>query len=287
MRRLLQTSAVLAAAAALAFPAAAAASVKVGVNASSATISADSKGHALVVYRSGGKLHRVLAWGAVNARPPSGSVPQVTFRLNNSGGKVKNTCHRVKLQLAWLVFACRAGDGSYWALQSWQRLLPNNGGRPSAAQAAHELRLSHWTGPVASLRIGWGWSFHRAHQMFGRYTYGGQGVFGFHVRNGVPLDGYGRNIYIDAFNSDIGKGWKRVNSFLAHGPIGAFCYGFFKHGGHTGVGPQMRATAIGPGVTPDVLWQSHVPGAYNRSADLAADAQMKKLLAGDKLCRPN
>jgi hypothetical protein len=287
VRGLLRRSAALAAAAALALPAAAAASVRIAENVRDATIVADNKGRALVVFKSGGKLHRVLASGAINARTPSPTIPQVTFKLDNRGGQVKNTCARVRLHLPWLEFACRAGDGSYWALQSWQRPLPNNGARPSKAQAAYELRLSHWTGPIASLQIHWGWSFRRVHQVFGRYTYHGRGVYGYRVRNGVPLDGYGRNIYVDALNSDVGKGWKRVNSFLAHGPIGAFCYGFFVHGGHTGVGRQMRATAIGPGVAPDVMWSGHVAGSYSRSADLAADAQERKLLAGDKLCRPN
>jgi hypothetical protein len=287
VRGLLRTSAVLVAAAALALPAVAAASVRIGVNTSDATIVADNKGRALVIFRSGGQLHRVLAWGAINARAPSSAIPQVTFKLDNRGGNLKNTCARVRLNLPWLEFACRAGDGSYWALQSWQRLLPNNGARPSPAQAAWELRLSHWTGPIASLDVHFGWSFGRFHQIFGRYTYAGKGVYGFRVRNGVPLDGYGRNIYVDALDSDVGKGWKRVNSFLAHGPIGAFCYGFFPHGGHLGVGRTMRATAIGPGVAPDVMWEGSVAGAYSKAADQAADATERKLLAGDKLCRPN
>ena len=51
--------------------------------------------------------------------------------------------------LAWKVAACKAPDGSYWALQAWQRMLPNYGVAPSAAQAAWELRLSHWTGDAA------------------------------------------------------------------------------------------------------------------------------------------
>ena len=36
----------------------------------------------------------------------------------------------VALGLVWLVAACRAPDGSYWALQRWQRLLPMRGIAP-------------------------------------------------------------------------------------------------------------------------------------------------------------
>jgi len=42
----------------------------------------------------------------------------------------------------------------------------------------------------------------------------------------MPLDSYGRNVFVDTFGSAYGPGWKRENSFLTHGPGGAFCYGF-------------------------------------------------------------
>jgi len=77
-----------------------------------------------------------------------------------------------------------------------------------------------------------------------------------------------------------------VNSFLAHAPLGGFCYGFYPHGGHLGVG-RLRATVIGPGVTPDVMWQGDPPREYSDEADRAADADLASLLRGDPLCRPN
>ena len=47
-------------------------------------------------------------------------------------------------ELQWLVTACKAPDGSYWAVQAWQRMLPNYGLAPTPKQAVWELRLSHW-----------------------------------------------------------------------------------------------------------------------------------------------
>jgi hypothetical protein len=274
-------------AAAAAFATPAVASQVVGVNAQNVKLAADGSGRALVTFTSGGSVHSVLAWGAINARAPSRAVPQVEFKLDNRGGSVSNTCKPVRLPLAWLVTACRASDGSYWALQSWQRLLPNGGARPSPAQAAKELRLSHWTGETANLIVRFGWSFRRYLQLYGLYRYQDAPVFGYRVRNGVPLDGYGRNIYIDAFNSDVGRGWQRVNSFLSHGPLGAFCYGFFPHPGGTGMSPRLRATAIGPGVTPDVMWQGRAPSRYSDADDKAGDTDLLALLHGDRLCRAN
>jgi hypothetical protein len=49
----------------------------------------------------------------------------------------------------------------------------------------------------------------------------------------------------------------------------------------------LRATVIGPGVTPDEMWQGSPPGAYSADGDRAADADLAALLRGDPLCRPN
>ena len=74
---------------------------------------------------------------------------------------------------------------------------------------------------------------------------------------------------------------------MTHRPKGIFCYGFFPHGGRpAGKGTRYRATAIGPGVTPDVLWQGPTPGRYNRAADARANAEQRAAFS-DRLCRPN
>jgi hypothetical protein len=104
-------------------------------------------------------------------------------------------------------------------------------------------------------------------------------VFGFRTTSrGVPLDSFGRNRYLDTFDSAYGQGWKRENSFLMQTGTGAFCYGFFPHGSRpVGQGERYRATIIGPGVTPDIFWEGAAPGAYNRAADSAANADIRKV----------
>ena len=48
-------------------------------------------------------------------------------------------------------------------------------------------------------------------------TYQGQPVYGFeNTGSGNPTDSYGRNVYLDTFNSRYGSGWKRENGFLSH-----------------------------------------------------------------------
>ena len=165
--------------------------LKLGVN---------SKGEALVSYTSGGKAVEVLAWGAVNALPPTQGKKQVDLHLDYSGGytlakgdipkateKLRDDQAPRKAQaaaaaqgkkyspdvskwsaeiqkdyaaitklhdqsknydktftcpkytgpaLAWSVAACTAPDGSYWAVQEWQRQLPDYGVTPTAGRRA-------------------------------------------------------------------------------------------------------------------------------------------------------
>jgi hypothetical protein len=278
-----------AAALALLLPARAVASELIARNATDVRLDVDARGRALVTYRAGGVTRRVLAWGAVNARHPSRSVPQVSFRLHRSpAASIRNTCRPYDgARIRWLVVACKARDGSYWALQRWQRRLPNYGLPASAGRAARELRLSHWTGSPARLEIKLDWAYRRFDHLYGRLTYRGRPSYGFRTtRRGAPLDAYGRNIYVDTLGSAYGRGWRRENSFLAQPGTGAFCYGFYPHGGRPeGRGRRYRATAIGPGVTPDVSWESPAPGPYDRARDAAANAEQRALYRGTRRCR--
>jgi hypothetical protein len=259
----------------------------------------NAKGEAMVTYTAAGTLKHVLAWGAVNAVPPTQSRKQVAFQLDYSGGygKYKVTQYWTKFNgsclpydgpaLSMKVTACKAPDGSYWALQAWERMLPNYGVAPTAAQAAPELRLSHWTGALPVLDIQTDWAWHQWDHLFGTFTYGGVAVYGFKATpGGNPLDTFGRNIYVDTFNSAYGPGWKRENSFLTHTGDGVFCYSFNPHGSHpAGHGSQYRATVEGPGVAPDVMWQGQAPGPYDKAADAEANSAITAL--NDKQCKAN
>ena len=258
----------------------------------------DRQGRALISYRARGVSDHVLAWGAMNAIAPTRARAQVEFRVDYTGGwgssgravwkTFRNACRPARVPLAWLVTACRATDGTYWALQSWQRTLPNYGLPATGIRGSWELRLSHWRGPLPKLEIATGWAYGRFQSLFGRFTYRGRGVFGFeHTPQGVPLDSFGRNVYVDTFDSAYGPGWRRENAFLTHPGSGGFCYGFYPHGGRpSGTGTRYRATVSGPGVLPDIMWEGAAPGVYDRAYDLAQDAIQLALLRSDPGCRP-
>lgn len=268
---------------------------------------------ALVTYRARGKTRHVLAWGAVNALTPDANTPQVRFRHDYSGGlhtqgravwvRFGDTCGRYDGPvLAYLVVACKAPDGSYWALQRWQRNLPHRGFAPwTSWQAVWELRLSHWAGPLARVELYTDWAFDgAAHGIFGRLAYGGKPVHGFHTTSqGAPTDGYGRSLYIDTHDSPYGPGWERETSIVFRNPTGAFCYSFWPTNdvslpGHpsrpAGDGTRYRISVVGPGVTPDLMAETAGVGNYdsNNPSDVEFEQRQLRLFdqvtAGDKFC---
>jgi hypothetical protein len=308
--RVLGVAAVLAAV--LASPAWA--SQPIGLNAvgPSLEVSRDGK-RALVTFRKAGRVRHVLVLGAVDALPPREGVPQVRFRIDRSGGwglyghtvwrHFGNACRPYDgPPLAWKVAACTAPDGSYWALQAWQKYLPHRGYPPwRRDQTRWELHVSHWHGETATLEVWRDWAFGgQAHDLFGRLRYRGDPVYGFRSsRRGSPLDGYGRGLYIDTYDSAYGRGWKRETSILFRRPTGAFCFSFWPTNDVTlpgrprrpaGKGKRYRITVDGPGVTPDVVWQG--PGLHDydprNPADVEYERQMNALfdqvLAGDRFC---
>lgn len=263
------------------------------------TLKVDGDGRALAYYRKDGAARHVLASAAVNARLPS-AVRQVRFRLDYSGGR--GLWHRFPdacgaydgPSLPFLVAACKAPNGSYWAVQEWMVDQPNFGVLPwSARQHLYSIRISHWSTPVAQIELHADWIYSgRWHEVFGRATYLGRPVYGFaSTSRGAPTDGYGRLLYLDTFGSRYGPGWRRENGFLPHRPTGVFCAGLYPHGGRPpGNGSRYRVTMIGPGVTPDV--QSQVSGLHDfrrgNSSDAAYESQqngiLDRLAAGGRWC---
>jgi len=44
---------------------------------------------------------------------------------------------------------------------------------------------------------------------------------------------------------------------------------------------------VGPGVTPDVMWEGTAPGAYDAAADAEANAAQRAVLGRDPRCVVN
>ena len=156
---------------ALAAPAGSQASQLIARDAKDVTLRVNARGQALVVYTARGKRWTVLAQGAINARHPARGRAQVAFRVDYSGGwrTYRKTLSRGFVDacrpyagpaLAWFVTGCTTPDGSHWALQAWQRGLPNLGLDPwKPLQASWELRLSHWNGELPKVEILTNWAY--------------------------------------------------------------------------------------------------------------------------------
>ncbi len=276
------------------------------------SLKANAKGEALVTYRrSDGTIRRTLAWGALNARPPTEGVPQVAFKFDHAGGwgkyhdakywqRFQNKCRPYDgPALPLFVAGCKAPDGTYWTLQVWQRRLPNLGFEPWLPYHTNvELHLAHWSGELPVLEVYPNWTYGGAWQgIFGRLSYLGVPVHGFSATDrGVPKDFYGRNLHIDTLNSAYGPGWRREAGILTHKATGTFCHSFVPQKPFAwypsqemrppAPGERYRVTVSGPGVTP--VLQVEVPGlsSADRGRDQEFNAIFDRVMSGDKLCAP-
>jgi hypothetical protein len=287
-------------------------------NAANIKLAVSQDGKALLTYAvkdKNGKntTKHVLVWGAVNALPPVQNVPQVKFQIDWLGGgktywqSFKNKCKRYDgPDLADLVVACKAPDGSYWAVQAWQYWIPFFGFTPWLPfQSDVAMHISHWSGPLAQLQLWTDWyDAHNPsslHDIFGLYTYNGVPVHGFSANSsGEPTDGYGRVVYIDSLDGVFGAGWWRVTGILTRNPSGVFCHAFVKQKPYpdypnqnladSGVGKRYRVTVEGPGVTPDVVTEIDDPGDYDpqNAADVQRQADatsaLKQVSAATPIC---
>ncbi len=92
-------------------------------------------------------------------------------------------------------------DGSHWALQNWQRVKPNYGG----IAGDNELRISHFTGDAPQMWIKMDWSYTGMWEhLYGQYTFHGAPVVPVLTdARGAVLDGIGRNLSIESYDSDF------------------------------------------------------------------------------------
>ncbi len=282
-------------------------------NVHDATLTVSARGIAVVGYTTAAGLRRhVLAWGAIDAYPHPLVPPvvQTHFSLDYSGGwklagrtsywrTLRNACTPYTgPALPFFVAGCDAPDGSYWALQSWQRNLPVGGFAPwTAAQKAVELHLSHWRGPLPILEIYRHWTYGGSLQgFFGRLTYQGQPVYGSRSASATVSDTWARNVYIDVFDSDFGPGWRHDTAIGTHPGNGGFCFTFVAQApppgypsttpNGNGLGTRYRVSAIGPGVTPIVQWEAARLTVHDPVQEAAAASAFDTILGGDRHCAP-
>ena len=277
------------------------------------TLKVTAAGTALVQYTTkAGQKRNVLVWGAINALPsPTGpDTVQQLFRMDYSGGwksrgnanywrNLRDSCRPYDgPPLPYLVAACKAADGTYWALQRWQRHLPMRGFTPwTAKQRSWELHISHWSGPLPQLEIYRRWTYSNAQQgFFGRLLYQGKPVFGTRTPSAKVRDPFARNIYISVYNSDYGPGWKHDTAIVTHPGNGGFCYTFVpqappagypstKPNGN-GLGERYAVTVMGPGVTPVIRWEGPRLTRFDPVAQAAATEIFDRLLGNDRHCAP-
>jgi len=204
--------------AALLAPASASASLKVASWARHPTLKVGANGAAEVDWTSHGRRHSVVIYRSGALR----------YGTHVKGRDVSFPTTAVSIPMALAVR--QTPNGSYWGLQAWRRLRTG----------PLELRFSRWKGTPTLLTLGAVCCKWRSENIVGQATFHGKPIFGRHAtRTGVPLDKFGRNVYLDTFR---GSAWRRMMGILTHRNTGRFSLWIRPHWR----GTAYRGTIIGP-----------------------------------------
>jgi hypothetical protein len=173
-------------------------SIKIAGNASSASVSVNARGEATVTYVQQGRVRSAVV----------SSRGQVRYNRRAAGRDVSFPTSAVTLPMPIAIRQTRSG--TFFALQAWRRLR----GGPV------ELRFSRWRGAPTLLTLGTVCCRWRSEIVRGQATYHGRPIIGYRFsRAGVPLDEFGRNVYLDSLR---GGRWERMMGIVARRPAGRF-----------------------------------------------------------------
>ena len=250
----------------------------------------------MVTYSVRGRVTHLLAWGAVNARPrpatlvedPAGRVQaRLLRRLEAPASSIwkhlQERVPRLRRARARVVRrpACKASNGSYWALQSWQTALPDLGFAPVAQASSGPGGCTSRTGrgcSRSSTSTRTGSTAAASRRSSASTPTRAQGVRGFGTTDVGRADRQLRPAAVTwtrttrptaragcarTRSSRTGRPGCSATASTARNP----CVGGYAHPRcdpepqASGRGPasMYRITAAGPGVTPDVMWQGAWP----------------------------
>jgi hypothetical protein len=205
--------------AALSLAAEAGASILITRDARDATLRVDGQGFAEIAWTaaSGGRRSVIVS--------PSGAV---TYGRKLPGADVSNAVTSPKIPFA--LAQRRTPDGALWALQVWRRL----GGGP------YELRFARWRGDPTKLTLRAVCCKYGGENVQGRASFQGKPIYGQRsTLQGVPLDPFGRNVYLDSYRGDD---WVRMMGILTNRPTGFFSLWIRSYW----QGTRYRGAIIGP-----------------------------------------
>ena len=148
--------------------------------------------------------------GSGGARRSAVVAPGEQDDLGSHGARQGHHAPERRVKLPMLVELRQGPSGRFFALQSWRRLK----------DGPVELRFSRWFGTRPSSRSAttcckWG-----SEIVKGRATFHGKPIYGYaHTPEGVPLDKYGRNVYLDSMQRGT---LDADDGVLTHRPTGTF-----------------------------------------------------------------
>jgi hypothetical protein len=212
----------------LALPLPAEASVKIAGGARNASFRVNANGYATVFWTTASGTRRTAV-----VTP----TKQIRYGRRAPGRDVSHPTDNVDIPMK--VALRQTPNGRFWALQSWRRIK----GGPV------ELRFSRWRGAPTKLALWTTCCKWRSEVVHGKATFHGRPIFGYSATSsGVPLDPYGRNVYLDSMRR--GR-WVRMMGILTHRPTGTFrlwIRKYWRGSSYRGriIGPNWGSNLLGP-----------------------------------------
>ena len=173
-------------------------SIKIAGNVSSASLRVNSRGVATVVYVQRGRARSAVVYRNGTIR----------YRKSAPGRDISSPTSAVSIPMA--VAVRQTPLGKFFALQAWRRLR----------WGPVELRFSRWSGAPTLLTLRTVCCKWRSEVVRGQATFHGRPMIGYaFTRSGVPLDRFGRNVYLDSFRR--GR-WVRMMGIVPRRPAAIF-----------------------------------------------------------------
>ena len=197
------------------------------------TLKVVAGGAAEVDWTSGGARHSVVIY--------RNGARRYGARLRGHDVSFPTTAASIPMALA----VRQTPNGSFWALQAWRRITTEE----------VELRFSRWKGAPTVLTLDAVCCKWHSENVIGRASFHGRAIYGYRsTHTGVPLDKYGRNVYLDTYRRG---GWRRMMGILTHRPTGKFSLWIRPYWR----GTAYRGTIIGPNwgwtLGPDAQAETH------------------------------
>ena len=193
----------------------------------------NAQGRALICSGPRDSRDSLLAWGAIDARAPTQAQAQVAFNLQYGGPIGANLRGVQGPPLPGASPHARRRPATTGRSRPGSGCCRTTASPSSGDRRASELRLSHWSGPIARAEVWTDWSYRSSTTSTGGFTYREAGSSA--SRSTVRRSARTRTVasFVDTLGALPGPVEAREQLSWRPQADRRLCYGFYPHGGQS------------------------------------------------------